>query len=402
MTNQVKIGFLASMLMAASFSLNAEDLPAIDEEVPPPPVVSALSAQSDGESVTLTWEPVDGFGGTSVILRSDRPITATNYRSVQKIAELPHSVTTYQDTPETPGDLYYAVLSVDENGTPYDFFLPTNNSLLVPVLVESEPTDISVSISGFDTITRNDAVIATWNSSRSEKNLVIYRSTRPFTGTDSLLSAIVVATVPDDGTPFVDYPVPGVPCYYAVLDESSIRSGTTSFVPGENTSRLPVEISTRFSRVQRSVIPPLRSMPLPWLNPRNQPRIQPYTFSKKTERMIGRIVSTSHTPAEIERVPYVFSMDLQNGSGGESLALRNILEETFFPGNWEAAIDKLQKFLAIRRTPETAARARFYIGEARYFSGNYADALLEFLLAQDRYYNQSREWIQYTLEKLVR
>ena len=64
------------------------------------------------------------------------------------------------------------------------------------------------------------------DSSRSGKNLVVYRSTRPFTGTDSLVSAILVATIPDDGTPFVDYPVPGVPCYYAVIDEPSLRSGS--------------------------------------------------------------------------------------------------------------------------------------------------------------------------------
>lgn len=401
MTHQVKIRLIAVILAFMSSAFFAEDLPGIDEDVPPPPVVSQLSAKPDGGDVLLAWEPVAGITGTSIILRSDRPVTAANYLSVQRIAELPYTQTSYRDTPETPGPWYYAVLSVDENGTNYDFFLPASNSMLVPVLAESKAPELPVTISGFDTVTRNDAVIATWNSSRSGKNLVVYRSTRPFTGTDSLVSAILVATIPDDGTPFVDYPVPGVPCYYAVIDEPSLRSGSPVFVPGENTNRIPVEISAQFSRIQRGVVPPLRSMPLPWLNPGNQPRRQALTFSKKTERLVANIVSLSRKTVHTERVPYVFTMDLNTGSGGESLALRTILEKTFFPGNWDEAVEELQKFLAIRRTPETAARARFYIGEARYFTGKYPEALLEFLLAQDRYYNQSKEWIQYTLDKMV-
>ena len=278
-------------------------------------------------------------------MRSDRPVTAANYLSVQRIAELPYTQTSYRDTPETPGPWYYAVLSVDENGTNYDFFLPASNSMLVPVLAESKAPELPVTISGFDTVTRNDAVIATWNSSRSGKNLVVYRSTRPFTGTDSLVSAILVATIPDDGTPFVDYPVPGVPCYYAVIDEPSLRSGSPVFVPGENTNRIPVEISAQFSRIQRGVVPPLRSMPLPWLNPGNQPRRQALTFSKKTERLVANIVSLSRKTVHTERSTVCVYHGLEHRFGRESLALRTILEKTFSPETGMRRLRNCKSFL---------------------------------------------------------
>ena len=114
MTHQVKIRFIAVILAFMSSAFFAEDLPGIDEDVPPPPVVSQLSAKTDGGDVLLAWEPVAGITGTSIILRSDRPVTAANYLSVQRIAELPYTQTSYRDTPETPGPWYYAVLSVDE------------------------------------------------------------------------------------------------------------------------------------------------------------------------------------------------------------------------------------------------------------------------------------------------
>ena len=103
----------------------------------------------------------------------------------------------------------------------------------------------------------------------------------------------------------------------------------------------------------------------------------------------------SNHPIKIGRIPYLFTIDAQSNTGGEELALRTILAGSFIPGHWDAAIMELKRFLSIRRTPSTVARARFYIGEAQFFSGNYHQALLEFLLAQDRYYNQSREWIHY-------
>lgn len=389
------------LIFCVIFRLFADEYSDMDRDVPPPPVVSALTASVEGDTVTLTWTPAPDLRGTSIVLRSDRPVTAANYQSVERIAEIPYTESSYTDIPETDGTYYYAILSVDHTGSAYDFFLPASNSMLVPVSIASEQPTVPVRISDFEAVTRNDAVIVRWNSDHSGKNLVLYRSNTPFTGITSLVTAIVAATLEDDGSPFVDYPVPGIPYYYAVLEEEAIRSGTVSFTPEENTNRLPVEVSSRFSKLDRSKLPPLRSMPLPWLNPGNRIRRNPVIFSRNTERMIKNIVNMSVQSRSYERTAYLFSIDTENSTGGEELALRTILEKSFIPGHWDMAITELKRFLSIRRTPSTAARTRFYIGEAHYFSGNYDEALLEFLLSQDRYYNQSREWIQYTLEKMV-
>ena len=389
------------LFLLALFRLQADEYTDMDRDVPPPPVVSSLSATVQDTTVILEWTPAPDLDGHSILLRSDRPITAANFETVTRIAEIPHSESSYTDVVDNAGTYYYAILSVDHTGTAYEFFLPASNSLLVPVTIVNQEPPAPVRVTGFEAVTRNDAIITRWDSARTGKNLVLYRSNTPFLDITSLVTAVVTATLVDDGTPYVDYPVPGIPYYYAVLEEDSIRSGTVEFIPGENTNRMAVEVSSQFSRIERGTLPPLRSMPLPWLNPGNRPYRDPVTFSSGTERMIQNMVRSSVQTKPVERTPYLFAIDLNNDSGGEEQALRSILQKSFIPGTWEATVTELKRFLSIRRTPATAARVHFYIGEALYFSGKYHEALLEFLLVQDRYYNQSREWIQYTLEKMA-
>lgn len=398
----MKNSSLFGILLILVFQLHALDLPKIEDEVPPAPVIGSLTAVLSGNFIELSWKPVPDMLGKNVILRSDRPITASNYTSVQIVAEIPHNQTNYLDTIESDGEYYYAVLSYDEAGTAYDFFLPANNSLLVPITVGSINQNEPVKISVFDTVVRNDAVLITWTSKQSGRNLILYRSTAPFSNTNSLVQAVVVDTIIDDGSPYVDYPVPGVPYFYAIIDEALLRSGQIVFRSGENTNRIPLEVSTRFAKIRRGSVSPLRPMPLPWLNPGNEITMQPGLFSTKTEKQIKKTISLSKKTMQVSRTPFVFTMDMEKVSGGEEQALKIILQKFFIPGNWKETTVELKKFISIRRTPETVARVHFYLGESLYFSGDYQEALLEFLLSYETYYNQSREWIQYVLEELIR
>jgi len=57
------------------------------------------------------------------------------------------------------------------------------------------------------------------------------------------------------------------------------------------------------------------------------------------------------------------------------------------------AQQKLGDFLSLPRKPELNARARFYLGQIDYFQGEARDALLEFLTAQEFYYQECAPWI---------
>lgn len=400
----MKKGIVAGILIAfVSFAALAESSPInANDAVPPPPVVSGLRATMNGATVTLEWVPAPNVEGDNIVLRAERPITTANYASAERLASLPVTTQSWSETIADGIEFYYAILTRQKDGTYFEFFLPASNSLLVPVSSgkDSTPAPEAV-ITAFSAITRNDAVIVTWNASLKDKNLVLYRSTSVFTGMASLVQAIVVSSFQDSSAPYVDYPVPGVPYYYAVLDEDSIRSGTAKFLTDMNTNRIPVEIPASYIKIQRSLLPVLRPMPLPWLNPTQEVSVPASRFSKETEAMIAALPLPLAKKKERQNEPYFFRSDLDSASGGEEYALNKILDATFPDKSWDRAISELTDFLAIRRTDDTIARTRFYLGEAYYFSGDYRKALLEFLLAQDRYYNQSQEWIRYTLEKAI-
>ncbi len=117
--------------------------------------------------------------------------------------------------------------------------------------------------------------------------------------------------------------------------------------------------------------------------------------------MIASMTSDAPDTRGVPHRAYLFEIDTLASGAGEEYALRKILETSFIPGKWDATIVDLGRFLSIRRTPDVSARARFYLGQAKYFTGAYSGALLEFLLVQDRYYVQAREWIQYVMERLA-
>jgi TolA-binding protein len=68
--------------------------------------------------------------------------------------------------------------------------------------------------------------------------------------------------------------------------------------------------------------------------------------------------------------------------------------------NWEESARQIARYLSLSRTAKSEARARYYLGQAYYFSGRYPDALFEFLLAQSQYYAESQEWINAILPRL--
>lgn len=397
---RIFVGLLAicGALMYAEEPLMSES----ERTVPPPPVVSALSSTIVDNVVNLIWSPAEDLDGENIILRLDRPITASTSSLAERRGVVPVNVTKFSDVIDAGKEYYYAVMSRDSAGAEQNFFIPASNSLLVPVIWGTgEQRDGNNEISGFGAIRKDDSVILTWNASVKGKNLIIYRSTAPFSGINSLPQAVVISASAEISVPFIDYPVPGVAYYYAVIDEDELRTASVSFTGGVNTNDTPVEVPYAYAKVKRSKLTVLRPMPLPYLNPSRTVTPVRTKFSRPTEDVIAALTRRESQSVAATRVPYVFRSDLESTSGGEEYTLRQIVETNFRSSSWKAAIVELTGFLSVRRSSETAARAHFYLGEACYFSGNYRQSILEFLLSQDRYYNQSREWIQYVLKDMV-
>jgi len=63
-------------------------------------------------------------------------------------------------------------------------------------------------------------------------------------------------------------------------------------------------------------------------------------------------------------------------------------------------VTQLERFLSIRRADAIVRRARLYLGQAYAMEGKYRDALFSFLVAQETYYAETREWIAFCLEEI--
>ena len=81
--------------------------------------------------------------------------------------------------------------------------------------------------------------------------------------------------------------------------------------------------------------------------------------------------------------------------------LKTILVERLQAGDHARAEQELGRYLSVHRPPEIEARARFYLAQARWFQGRPREALLDLLLARERYYRDVQPWLEACLYRLA-
>lgn len=381
--------------------------------VPVPPIPSGIKAEVGDDGIAVSWKPMNDRSLGFKVLRHSKPITLLNYMEAEEAGVVGADSPRFTDTRSTEGKWYYAVVPYDQTtGAQTCFFVPSENSLVFPVeSVAIRANENDILISRFNAILKNQAVILSWEASPENAAIILYRSTVPFADQTSLTRATIIALVTDSSVPYVDYPVPGVPYYYAAVPENVIRSGTAVFTYGENTNEIPAEVPVEYASLEPARKNTARAMPLPLLNIDTAYKAPPRALSPESERIIASLLPRSEngggangaggaaTETAPHDTPYRFPED-DVISGGEESALKRILDSDFQNGDWNALYENLSAFMTLRRTPEVSARAHFYLGQARFFMGDYTHALEEFLLAQDVYDNKAREWVQKTLKKL--
>jgi hypothetical protein len=227
--------------------------------------------------------------------------------------------------------------------------------------------------------------------------------------TTDLLNAVIVQS--GISSPFVDYPVPGIPYYYAVVFGEDISGGNAALFPGYNATRTAVELPPGKYRVglpePQSEI---RSMPLPLISlytavPGAEGLAEtpaPSPLSPEAAKALGTIPAPRKRTPEIVRKKRAFDQDLEAPAGGEEYSLRSIVQGSFTRGDWKNTIEELLHYLSLPRSRTSEARARFYLGQAYYFSGAFREALFEFLFVQSYYPQEAGEWVQAGLAALVK
>jgi hypothetical protein len=418
---------LSLILKAALFSQDISEAPQTEgTESIFFPFVSRLQGEIKNTLLRLSWIDSPSVRGPVFIYRSAVPIEEISPASRGRPIEVPYGAESYIDEIEGPGVFYYFVIASDEWGQKYEIPMPLGNSIRIEVsdqglaagdpeipLQPQTPAQPQVpappssgeapAIRGITASVEGGKVTITFSAAEG-KRPVLYRSARPFTGTGDLLNAVIVQ--PNVVSPFIDYPVPGIPYYYAVIPEADIIRGTLRLIPGLNVTTQSVEAEADRSAGLRE--PGIRSLPLPQISlqtaapgmnafSETPPRVE---LSPEAAKVLGNI-PVSGNRAGLLKKPRVFTQDLETPSGGEEHLLRSIVQGPFSKKDWAAAKDELIRYLALPRSSLPEARARFYLGQCRYFTGAYRESLFEFLLAESGYPAESAEWIQSVLSLLA-
>ena len=266
----------------------------------------------------------------------------------------------------------------------------------------------AASVQRIETTVQEDRVVISFIPEQLGTPCVLYRSTTPITTTRDILSAVIIQSGIQT-SPFIDYPIPGLPSYYALLEERAVREGRLALVPGKNTTLVPVEIPLGTGRIG---LPPLehslRNIPLPYIASLeySKPGIllmgvtPPQSLSesvRKAMEALPRGIPLRRPSKSLQ----VLAPDWETPTGGEAYQLQQIVQAYVVKEKWDEALKALGNFLSLRRSAEIEGRAHFYRGQAYYFSGEYEKALFAFLLAQTTYPRESAEWIQGVLQQLV-
>jgi hypothetical protein len=388
---------------------------------------SKFRAAIRGETILLSWQ--DGSAPRYAVYRSSEAIDASSFGRATKLGEVASGVEAFVDRPPAGQPFYYLVLALDEKGLASPLFVPKQNLTLEPVSVEAggqKPLLVQTresSVQRLSASARADSILLSYRPRKAGMRLVLYRGSSAFSDASSLLDAVLVASFEDSGGSFVDYPVPGIDYWYALLDESELMSGSVVLKAGENATTDSIRIPQGKTSIAQapfvSRVPPLPSLyfddrvladsgPIeagPRL-PRKE-GLDPETMKAMSVLLEGSREEGIEQPStrvlreEIEPASRSTSAPGAN-SGGEGYALALIVRDRLGKGEWAAAATALRSYLALSRSQAASTRAHFYLGEALARDGAYREALFEFLETREAYPAETKPWIDYLLAVLAK
>jgi hypothetical protein len=402
---RVKLFIVLALLFRGPFIPGQEEQPVFA------PFVSMLEAEIKNNLIRLSWKDTEDIRGPVYVYRSETSFSGRASVSLPVPAEVPYGTGSYLDEADKSGVLYYFVVASDEWGRKYTLSIPYTNMISVSIAPEnvpgyyqpapraedpvlpgagpaapgsSAPAGAPVGIGAVSASVEGDRVIINFSGADRSKNLLLYRSVSPIRRPEDLLSALIIQQ--KRGAPFIDYPVPGIPYYYAVIYEEDLGSPLLVIRPGHNATAGAAAVP------QKAGQPDSRDIPLPRVNLSGGAAV-PDTPGPNTTASPGRRIGEGGKPE-----PVVFPEDLSgNPLEGEEYQLHTIVRGYFSIRDWDKSEEELRRFLALPRKIPLRARAHFYLGQVYYFQGKSREALFAFLNAQESYPSETAPWIRAVL-----
>ena len=373
------------------------------------PHVTGIQVETRDNLKRITWVDSPDARGHVYLFRSVRPFVGSIPANIRPVV-IRYGQQYYIDDIDDMGDVHYFIAASDSLGRRFDLILPHINSTSVDVVQAEEPAvqtavepavrEPARGISNLRAVQDGERIIISYDTPGPRKNAILYRSTQSVRQPQDLLNAVIVQS--GIASPFIDYPLPFVSFYYAVIYEDEISSGNVGIRPGDNATVTPVEITSQ-QRAERSI----RPIPLPILTLRNAMPEGFYSPIPDTVPLGAETVNAlrdSRMPSKVPIVlksPRVFAVDLEAPTGGEESALFQIVMENFINFEWENARIRIQHYLSLPRSREIEARARFYLGQTYYYTEKYREALMEFMSFKAHHPVEANNWIEAVLTAMV-
>jgi|GEM_PF-1639812 len=380
------------------------------------PFVSGLSADAENNSVTLTWKRAPSEIKVYEIYRSTTAFSEESFESAVFVGSVSHEISVYTDYPPTTEKYYYAVLGKKDDSTLYKLFIPYRNITVAPVAVETTDSieAVAATISGISATATDDSVDVQFQSSKPNREVIIYRSSTTILDQQDLIDASAIATITSAKQEYIDYPLGGIPYYYAVLDAELAKAGAFDFISGKNTLTDPVELPVGSQVISRDTSVKNRITPLPYLfinssvfgNKRSE-YISTINFSEAPKQLSSDISTIwsrldkklSPSKSKDKPVPDILPSDRKTEASSNESQLSKVIHRSFpdDPGNrlaWQNAEKQLASFFNISRTKEVLTRAHYYMGQVYFFQGKYKEAFFEFIMAHDALYSEVQIWLE--------
>jgi hypothetical protein len=397
------------------------------------PFVSRLRLAINDPQVRITWDPAPGVVSSYLVYRSQEEITTETLDQAELIGQVSAETGSYLDIPLERGSYHYAVLVEAADGRPIRFVIPGRNASIRPVEVAELASELerSAVIRAIEaTVADARTVELTISADRGGRTLALYRSTTPILSINDLRTATLFREVASELRSAEDFPVPGVQYYYAAVDTARILAEEVELEAGRNTTAAPVllpltvaaadDASTaapaRTENTQPGESPAfepistaVRALPLPFLQLQTRlstdeqlrnPRFflgDRVRVGRETEGAIRTLLDLSTAQSAVPTGPRLLEIDTIENPSGANYTLQTILQGPFARMAWEEALIQLNNFLSLPLTEELRARAHYYRAQLYYQLHDSRQALLEFLLARDRYYPESEAWIGHIL-----
>jgi hypothetical protein len=367
------------------------------------PFVSRIKIEVNNNLLRLSWIDSPDARGPVYIYRSQSPFdTRRPLPDRPRPVEVPYGAQSYVDEVEGLGPYYYFIVASMVAGNRYPILIPYSNEMAVSLASDQQVLSHELNIFSLEAVPLSAGVAVSYRTTASKKDIILYRSTHAIAQKSDLVQARIVRL--HAPTSFVDYPVPGISYYYAVVFADDLIADTIDIVPGYNATMEPVVV---MEYDQSAVARRVRDMPIPrMMVSAAVPGLQTMSvttvaLTPEAAQALDAIALPARSSPPVYPLPQVLGPELNRPTNNEEYMLYSMVQDVFVDRQWEQVKNACTVFLALPRSTEFEMRTHFYRGQADFFLGLLPDALFEFLSIRSFYPAESYQWIAAVLTAMI-